>query len=241
MTAEIVNSLANWLLVASLICGVVATYAIVVSGNVKEKGFKGELSKANADAEKAKADAANANLRAQAIEHENITLRNDLEKTIIEADTEKQKLARTQIEVANAQTKQKEAEIALIKLKKQVAGRELSAEQQKRIVEEIKGQPSIVSIYFALNDPEVAIFADQIKITLLAAGWKINAFESSLFGGYYPHDLYLEVSNLKSAPASAFLFQKVFQDAGYYFDGMEEPNLPPQDVIIKIMRKAPPK
>ena len=124
MTADSVNIWGNWFLILSLIVGVLATYAIVVSGNIKEKGLKEELSKANTVAEKAKYDAANAtqkaaeaHLRAKEIELENIKLRSNLENAVIEAEREKQKLSRLQIDVADARRKQAEAEKALELLK----------------------------------------------------------------------------------------------------------------------------
>lgn len=42
-TAELVSSVANWVLIASLVCGVVATYGIVISGNIKDANFKEKL------------------------------------------------------------------------------------------------------------------------------------------------------------------------------------------------------
>ena len=43
ISADTVNAVANWILVAALILGVLATYAIVVSGNIKEQNLKREL------------------------------------------------------------------------------------------------------------------------------------------------------------------------------------------------------
>lgn len=177
MTADSVNSWANGLLVASLLFGVIATYAIVVSGNVKEKGFKRELSKANADAEKAKADAANAsskaadaNLRAQVIEHDNITLRNDLEKTIIEADTEKQKLAKTQIEVADARRKQAEAEKSLEDLRTKLRARSITAGQREILVQRFRQLNGARIKVVKIGEKEASEYADQIISAIKDAG-----------------------------------------------------------------------
>jgi len=80
MTAESVHIWANGLLIISLIVGVVATYAIVVSGNIKEKKFKAELSQANGRAAEANQKAAELNERAASLEKEAATARLELEK-----------------------------------------------------------------------------------------------------------------------------------------------------------------
>ena len=43
MSADDVSWWANWILVGALMVGVAATYAIVVSGNIKEANLKREL------------------------------------------------------------------------------------------------------------------------------------------------------------------------------------------------------
>lgn len=64
MSADNVFFWANWVLVGALIIGVVSTYAIVVSGNIKEAALRREVAAAGAVAETAKANAATANLEA---------------------------------------------------------------------------------------------------------------------------------------------------------------------------------
>jgi hypothetical protein len=61
MSADNVFWWANWILVGALLVGVGATYAIVVSGNLKEAALKREVAAAGAVAEIAKADVAKAN------------------------------------------------------------------------------------------------------------------------------------------------------------------------------------
>jgi hypothetical protein len=69
-TAAWVSDWANAILVASLVIGVLATYAVVVSGNVKEAAFKREVVAANAEAAKANEAAARMNERAARLEKE---------------------------------------------------------------------------------------------------------------------------------------------------------------------------
>lgn len=47
MSANEVYSVANWILIGALVLGVIATYAVVVSGKIKEGRLKQELSQAN--------------------------------------------------------------------------------------------------------------------------------------------------------------------------------------------------
>jgi hypothetical protein len=62
MSADDVFLWGNWVLVGALVVGVVATYAIVASGNIRDKELKLEIADANARGEEAKAEAAKANL-----------------------------------------------------------------------------------------------------------------------------------------------------------------------------------
>lgn len=92
MSAEDVSWWANWILVGALLVGVAATYAIVVSGNIKEANLKRELkekddaleiykadagekiSAANAAGESAKADAAKLSVEAERLKADNLAL-----------------------------------------------------------------------------------------------------------------------------------------------------------------------
>lgn len=71
MSADTIFSVANWTLLAALVLGVMATYAIVVSGNIKEDKLKRDL----ADAAKA---AAEANNRAEILKAHNLSLESTL-------------------------------------------------------------------------------------------------------------------------------------------------------------------
>jgi hypothetical protein len=70
--AEFLSFWANWVLVAALIVGVAATWAIVVSGNVKEAAFKTEIARLSTDAANANARTAEAELRLKKLEPRNL-------------------------------------------------------------------------------------------------------------------------------------------------------------------------
>jgi hypothetical protein len=57
MSLETVSWLANWALLISLVVGVVATYGIVVTGNLKEQHFKKDLAAEQAHAAQLEKDA----------------------------------------------------------------------------------------------------------------------------------------------------------------------------------------
>jgi hypothetical protein len=58
--AEFLSYWGNWTLIVALLVGLTATYAVVVSGNVKEAALKREVAEAGAVAATAKANAATA-------------------------------------------------------------------------------------------------------------------------------------------------------------------------------------
>lgn len=68
MNADSVNSWANWFLIASLVVGVFSTWAIVVTGNIKERNLKLELSRANERAAKSEERAAELELASKQLE-----------------------------------------------------------------------------------------------------------------------------------------------------------------------------
>lgn len=160
MTADSVNSVASWALIASLVVGVLATYAIVVSGNIKEKKFKLEISRANADAENAKADAAKAqegiaksHEKTEELKHKNL---------LLESKVEEERRSRIDLEQA-------------------VSPRIM---EQHKSSEALKVLTGITSIISNLPDIESQRMAGQLAATLNMSGWKIQ------FSPYDPKDIY---------------------------------------------------
>ena len=67
--AEWLSFWSNWTLIGALVVGVLATYGIVASANVKETALKLELAEAGKTAETAKRDAA---IATESAEHERV-------------------------------------------------------------------------------------------------------------------------------------------------------------------------
>jgi len=62
--AEFISFWSNWILIGALVIGLVATYGIVVSGNVKEAAANKEIARLSSEAEASRAAVADANARA---------------------------------------------------------------------------------------------------------------------------------------------------------------------------------
>ena len=87
-----------------------------------------------ADAKKATAKAEDALTKQKDLEKQNLKLRTELEETIAETNVGKQKLAKTQIDVAEARRHQADAERALAELRERLRPRTLTIKQREQFV-----------------------------------------------------------------------------------------------------------
>jgi hypothetical protein len=110
MTADDVSWLANWTLIAALLVGVAATYAIVISGNVKEAALKRDLAQAGSAA-------ASAAERASALEADAAKARERTAALEKEAEAAKAAIATADARAAEATQKAAEAQLALEQFK----------------------------------------------------------------------------------------------------------------------------
>ena len=149
MTADNVYNWANALLVTSLVVGVIATFAIVLSGNIKEKELRRELARANADAEIAKADAAKAN------EHAAIATEKAAEINERAADLEKEA---------------QQAHLETERIKLQISWREVTAAQRHIIIGALKAHTLSMDVVCVGSDPEACEYAEQLTSVLRDAG-----------------------------------------------------------------------
>jgi len=153
MSADYVFFWANWILVGALVVGVLATYAIVVSGNIKEEHLKHELKEKDDAFDKYKIDAG---------------------KKIADANAVGE-TARAQAEVAKADAaeanKKAEAErLERLKLEAIVAPRRLTSEQQTAIASALgsfAGRKVRVRSYGL--DVDAAVLGQQIMTALQSA------------------------------------------------------------------------
>ena len=168
--AEFLSYWFNWILVGALVLGVVATYFIVISGNVKESALKRELAAANITAENAKATAAAANERTAALENETARLTaSNLELT---TNLERERAARAQIEAG-------------------LASRHVSAEQRTALISALKGVKMSV-LLSQYNDPEASSYAEEVRSALIDAGQEVAEGSKVISGAANLQGLFVE-------------------------------------------------
>ena len=137
---------------------------------------------ANARIEEAKSAAAAANERSKILEHDNLTLRTDLNAEI-------GKVAGLQREAADARTAQQHVEIELAKQQERAAKaekdladlhgrikpRRLGADQQADLIRLLSGPPrGAIGIVCVMGDGEGYAFANDIDTVLKASGWTVE-------------------------------------------------------------------
>jgi hypothetical protein len=149
--ASLVGTIANWLLLASLVGGVLSTFVIVKATDVKEEHWADDRRKSNektADLEM-QGDQAKAELG------------------VAQAD-----IAKANAQIAEAEARAKEAELKLEQLRKEVAPRQLGPE----FLEALKGQPGAnVQVLYVRDAPDTYAFAMQIFFQMSQLpGWKVS-------------------------------------------------------------------
>jgi F0F1-type ATP synthase membrane subunit b/b' len=167
-TATLVGTIANWCLLASLLTGVVSTFVIVKTADVKETHWdrdrdaanerigelaheselaKAELGKANAEIEDAKKQAAELNK---------------------EASEAKERTASLEKEAAQAKLEQE-------RLKQIVSWRTISNAAGNKMVALLKANPAFIKLAYVAADPEALGLAIQFSKVLEIAGWTVAA------------------------------------------------------------------
>jgi hypothetical protein len=144
--AEGVWSWANWTFVASLLVGVVATIAIVVSSNVKERYWDEERRKS--------AERISSN----------------------EAETEKAKadVERAHADIAKANNEAAAAKLETERLKAQAAWRRITKEQHDDIVRALASHKLDIIVNYVAADAEASQFAKELMRTLMDAGANVD-------------------------------------------------------------------
>ena len=151
MSIEGLNFWSNWLLVASLVIGVVATAVIIVTGNIKENALRRELSEAASEAAKSNERAARA--------HEHAAEANKAAEDAREraALLEKESVA---------------ARIELEKLKDKQRDRKMDQQQADKLLNFLHPSPKMLVRVMALSTlQETADFAVSIRSVLSKAGF----------------------------------------------------------------------
>jgi hypothetical protein len=145
--AEFISFWSNWVLIGALVVGVLATYGIVVSADVKEAAFKREIASAGKVAETARENAAKAIERAA-----------DLE---VKAEQAKERAAA--------------AELKLEQARRELDIRRLDVRAFESRLQGIA--PTRVLVSHSRGDPEARLLADSILAALNRIGWPVSYIE----------------------------------------------------------------
>jgi hypothetical protein len=219
-------------LVGALIVGVLATYAIVVSGNIRDKELKRELKDkddqiANARGEEAKAVSAEANVRAE-----------EAKERALNAGKE---VAKLQTEAAVAKRRQAEAETQLAKVTKRQEPRSINIEL---IASALKtAPPAKVILLYQQGLPKSANFASMVHQALNKGGWKVlesKAVPVTTTWGYSTQgDMMLMAGDLLLAPMSESIhaLMNVFAESAIDIFGTNDAALPENTIRLIIFPK----
>jgi hypothetical protein len=165
MSADDVSWWANWILVGALLVGVAATYAIVVSGNIKEANLKREL--------KEKDDA---------LEKYKLTV----EGKVADAKSEGIKAGETAgnalVRAAELEKEAAAARLETEKIKQLVAWRVVVPQERDAIRAELKDTTGNINLQYAANDPEAMTFAIQLGNSFDPERWKVGLASMSYNG-----------------------------------------------------------
>jgi hypothetical protein len=157
MSADDVSWWANWILVGALMVGVAATYAIVVSGNIKEANLKREL--------KEKDDALE-------------TYKLTVDGKVADAKREGIEAGKTAgdalVRAAGLEKEAATARLETEKLKQVVAWRTLSPDVRAKLDKVLASKPASVNLRYMDGDPEAMYLGVQMTEVLRKANWQVG-------------------------------------------------------------------
>lgn len=122
---------------------------------------------------------------------------------------------RVGIEAQNARSAAQAASQQTAELRIKTMERSLTANQTKRLRVLLEnGQKGSVNISINFGDQEALAFANQIKGSLVNAGWKADGVDQAVFDGQ-PTGLLILVHSRETAPVAAAVLQKALTEIGY--------------------------
>ncbi len=231
MSADDVFFWGNWVLVGALIVGVLATYAIVVSGNIRDvelkRGLKDkddQIANATARGEEAKAVAAESNVRAEEAK----------ERTLNAA----KEVAKLQTAAAEAKGRQAVAEkrLAEVEIQRMPRSARIPSDRVFSILK--TAPPGKAIIRYSKAHPESETFASGLNMRLQDAGWQIVGFSgvpsTSEIGASNSdiHLVYKDPAGFESDSSQALM--RVFNAGSITVMGMGDPRLPVDTTLIIV-------
>lgn len=217
-TAAWVSDWANVVLIVSLIVGVVSTYLVVISGNVKEADLKRQVAVANAEAARANESGAELKLQAAGLERET-----------------------AKANEAAATANQRAAELALALEKERAARlpRTVSAEQAGALASLLKDVPK-GPVYVVPDwvDAEAKLFAAQIERVLRDIGYSVGPLtDPGKPLSYGKLGAFFVIRDRNALPEHLAPLYNGFKRIGFDFVIYEEKYVPPHGVMIGVSTK----
>jgi hypothetical protein len=91
-----------------------------------------------------------------------------------------------------------------VKMQKEIAWRRITPVQEAKLVEMLRGQPMTVSVQAVAGDPESTLYGEDIRRTLRAAGFTVNATLKNFTGPMHGLGLSTNPPDERSIVANAF-------------------------------------
>jgi len=186
MAADDVFTLANRLLLGSLVVGVISTLAIVESSKIRDAQSTREVAqageaaaKANERAAKLEKDAAEAQVKVEEARENAARSLERATRAVESLETAKARAAEASERAANAERRATEARIQLEKLK---APRTLTREQVGLMTQKLRQFKNTRFDVTPVADREAAVFANLLVNALTASGWVFEKKASSILG-----------------------------------------------------------
>jgi hypothetical protein len=205
MSADDVSWWANWILVGALLVGVAATYAIVVSGNIKEANLKSEL--------KEKDDA---------LETYKLTVDGKVADAKSEGIKAGEAAGNALVRAAELEKEAASARLETEQIKQAVAWRVIPPDIGSKMEEVLSRSPGSVNVRYTEGDPEAMFLAIQFSNMLIKVKWKLN-FAGISFGGA----LVFNASLPDGASQDGKTLREAFDAAGVQY----LTNLPPSTIV----------
>jgi hypothetical protein len=207
-TASKLFDIANGFLVLALFVGVVATYFIYITGNIKEDHVKEKLAESHDRSAKLEIEAASANERTAILEKETKTLTAEI--------------AHANERAAEANKIAEGERLARIKIEAELAPRSISTEQMSGLTSRLKQYAGIsIDILQIGESPEITHFRSLIETPLRAAGFDVfttTAVGSGSFVGLSV-GVFVDASESDKMAASALLSSLNAEGISAAYDG----------------------
>jgi len=199
---EVATKQHNWVFAAYMllvVLGAFFTYWLWDSGNKVQKAL---LAKMEHDTTKAVENARNES-------NEKIALLNQ------EADKARAEIGKTQTELAKQQERAAIAERALLELQEKNKPRQLSAEQQKQLVNDLRkfaGQR--LDVFAHEQQPEVSNIGNLLNQLIWQAGWKVRAWDVTGGGAVSGIEVRIHKDSDEAVNVAAVELVKALQKVG---------------------------